>query len=231
MQDYYRFRFHKMRPPRRASSWDRVDGRDRPPMPTPLKFVYGSSLILAGFGWVCAALTGVGDPMWTLPIIEFCALSLPIALLFALGFSEDERWTRPLLILISAVPAAIAFLAGANHYGAGSAVVPLSMATYLYRSASAREYYSFLREVQVVRLSISDLTSPDFYPMYLGFIGASLGGYGGRALVIWELGYVADFAAFDLFGLICTALLGAAVLGWLGWTLGVWLCERRRRAT
>ena len=225
MDDYYRARFKVLRPPRRATSWDVVHGQTRPPLPKLLRAVYVLSCVMSGLGWALTVAMGRGGgPLSQAPWLLVLAAPMPLAILFALGFSEDQRWTRPLLVAVLAMAGGVVSLAGSPVAATLLGSASVAAAAYLYGSSGCRRYYGFLRETAPVRLERGDLRSPFFAPLY-GLVAASTAGA--------VLGYRAfgggvdafrDLDVYDAVSVVSGAFLGAIVLGSLGWCLGArWL--------
>ncbi len=228
MQDYYRIRFHKLRPPRRASSWSEVHGLERPPMPRLLKFVYQGSVWLVSFGWVAVVLGCLGGGSTADIFIAPLIIAFPVAVWFAIGFSEDARWTRPAIVVALAVPSAFAAYTGFLGYALLGLLPAMLLAVYLYAAKGPRRYYQFLRDTQLVQIRLSDLTDPHFYALELAVVGA----VAGAGLVRWLLSdwiVEAPYGIHTTFGVLSVMAVGAVVVGVLGWCAGEWLLKRAIR--
>ena len=227
MEDYYRVRFRRLRPNRRATSRDIVAGHRRPAMPGPLKWVYIASLVLLGVSWIVTVGVGRGGrhPDWLLLFM----LPLPIPLLLSLGFSEDQRWTRPLVLLLAFSASMLLGILGLLVACSFALVATSALWIYLYSVPAVTEYYDFLRDTALVRVSLSDLRDPHFVPLYLGAVGLVSGAVAGYRQISVHWKPLAPLGANDAMALVCGALLGAAVCGALGWWIGE-LCLRRRHA-
>ena len=175
MEDYYRVRFSRLRVPRPASSWSVIYDRKRPPLPRPLRTVYSVSCILSGVGWVTTVAVGRGGPIQEAPWLLCLIFPMPIAMMLALGFREDERWTRPLTALL--LPFAAAAIAFAEFYWVACLVVVPAVITarYLYSAPGVKDYYSFLPEIATNRVTMSDLKSANFLSLHLCVGGIATG--------------------------------------------------------
>ncbi len=194
-------------------------------MPRPLKIGYWGSCFFAAVGWVLVVAAGRSVHDFLLMPV----LLLPLAVTFALGFSEQQTWTRPLAVLVLAIPALLAWLVGATHLALPLAVLPVGAGLYLYRSRGCRVYYGALRDMAVVRLSAADLTDPFFVPLYTAAAGIVAGGCLGYWIVIRDLGS-SGLSVNDGTGLVFAMVLGAAVLGAVGFCCGEAILSRRQRA-
>lgn len=228
MEDYYRAAFRKLRPNRRSDSHPVVHGHERPRMPSPLRIVYVASCVLSGLGWVVTVAVGHGGPLHDATWLAWPVLALPVAIALALGFSEDQRWTRPLLALLPGATTALLAFAGLPAAAAALGVTTVALVAYLYGSPGCRAYYAFLRETSVVRVSWRELLSAEFVPLYLGGAGAVIGGASTYVLVRGVGRTFADLGANEAMAAVCSGILAGAAAGvlfrWLGDT---WLRRRR----
>ena len=125
-------------------------------MPRPLKGVYAAACLVAAFGWLSAVTLGalpaaIGDPAVLL------SLTLPVAFALALGFREQQRWTRPLMLLTLGLALGVAWLARSSAAAVVVSALLVALGAYLYGSRSVRAYYLGLRKLQAVTLSARDL--------------------------------------------------------------------------
>lgn len=231
MKDYYRVKFKDLRPPRRSSSYETAGGHERPEMPRLLRIVYVASCVMSGVGWVAAVVVGRGGPLGQFPWLVVPLVAMPFAFVLALGFSEDQRWTRPLIILLLIASATL--LAACRLYAlAGIALVgAIMVGAYLYTSGASRAYYEFLRETALVRVSLRELWNPEFVPLYVAAVCATVGGVLGYRLVgVADAGFL-ELGANEAMAVVCGSILSATVAGVLGlWVGDRWLSRRMRSA-
>lgn len=234
MDDYYRVKFRKLTGSREPSPRAWIGGPQPPEMPAALRAVHTASSVLAALGWLATVALGRGSPIgYEHPWILLLWLFMPIAVALALGFSEQQSWTRPLMVTLLLASAALAFALRVTWAGAGLGTLALGVAAYLYGSPAARAYYRHLHEDALVQIARADLRGAVFVPLYTGAAGIALGLGLGYTIVTRSLGAVDGMGANDLTGLVAVSVLCATFLGTLGYWIGealLSMCARRAGA-
>ena len=216
MEDYYRVRFAKLQaPPGKRSP-------SHPIIPRPLRIVYRTSIVVAAVGWVAGVLfcirgSAISSSAWA-PLV---ALVMPVAATLALGFQEDQPWTRPLLVALVALPTAAWVTSGHVALAASGLAVAGGVTLYVYRSPPVRAYYAFLRDQADLRLGAGELRSAVFVPLYASWAGILAGIGLGSFVVVRGMGDSFHGAANDLVAVVGASVIAAALLG----TLARWLAE------
>ena len=223
MEDYYRVRFRKL------------IGRPGPhldlEMPKPLRLVYGASSLLAALGWLAVVGLGRSSPVaGELPWLLLLSLSFPIWVVLYLGFSEQQGWTRPLIVALLVAAALLFRLSGASVPSLAVGALAVVAAGYLYGSSAVRSYYGACRQNALVRITAADLRRAVFIPLYTAAAGGILGALFGYFLVTRHLGYSSGLGANDVMAIVCTAVLLAVLVGLLGHWLGEAIVSRMCRA-
>jgi len=223
MEDYYRVRFRKL------------IGRAGPhldlEMPRPLRWVYGASSLLAALGWLAVVGLGRSSPLaGDLPWLLLLSLSFPVWVVLYLGFSEQQGWTRPLMVALLLAAALLLRLSGASVLSVAVGTLALVAAGYLYGSSAVRSYYAACRQDALVRITAADLRGAVFLPLYTAAAGGILGASVGYFLVTRHLGYSSGLGANDVTAIVFTAVLLAVLIGLLGRWLGEAIVSRMGRA-
>ena len=231
MYDYYRVRFRKLVGPRRPTSRTTLGGPKPVKMPTALRLVYSASCVLAGLGWLATVALGRSSPLGTeYPWVVVLSLLLPVSAAIALGFSEQQSWTRPLLVIVLLLPAAALALCKLTVFAALLSVLTVFAVGYLYGSPGSRAYYGYLRENAIVRVEMSDLRSVVFVPLYTTLVGILLGLWLGYRTVTRHLGYSSGLGVHDVVTVVYVGVLLAILFGLIGRWIGEALASRLSRA-
>ena len=224
MYDYYRARFSKILPPRRPRS--RLgDGRSRIQLPRALRFVYGVSGFLAALGLLGASTLGGGSVWLVVP-----TLALPITLSLFLGFSEEQSWTRPLMVALMACAATAVWVASLHAVAIAVCAVTAVAALYLYTSPVVNAYYSSVSEQSAIRLKAADFKGAQSIPLYTGVAGLFAGGAIAYFLVIAYRGRATGLPLDDMVGLVGAIVLLGSAGAKLGALIGNALVLRWSRA-
>jgi hypothetical protein len=238
--DYYRVRFRKLLGPQRPTSLTTLDGPKPVRMPAPLRFVYTVSCVMVALGWLATVALGRAFPLGgEYPWLVVLVLVFPVFVALALGFNEQQSWTRPLMLLLLFLPAAALAPFGfavvrsflfASALCASLAALMLCAGAYLYISPAVRSYYAYLRETAMVRIEKSDLRGALLIPVYTAIGGILIGAWLGYYIVTRHLGYASGLGAHDITETVCVGTLFASLLGVVGRWIGEALVSRLSRA-
>lgn len=232
MYDYYRVRFRKILKPARPISELTLPGTEPVPMPKALVVVSWSSVALTGIGMAFAAAAGRtplgSSPSWLTALV----LPLPVTFTLAVGFSEQQSWTRPLLVVLVAAASVAAALCGLRAVFLVLMVAAAVTACYLYGSPAVKAYYSYLRENAIVRVAAADLRSTVFIPLYTGAVGFLAGvalGWYLASSYLERNPSPGGWSIHDVYGLVLGCLLYGSILAYLGRLVGEALVSRPSR--
>jgi len=208
----------------------RLVGRTGPraevPIPPSLRLVYGVCSVLALLGWLLVVGFGKSTPLTdNAPWLVLFYFTFPIWVVLYLGFSEQQSWTRPLMIALLIASTALSWIFDFVLLSAGLAVLTLLAAGYLYRSPTIRRYYADCHRHALIHLDAADLRSAAFIPLYTSIAGVILG----ASLTFWLIWrQPAESAAElrDFAGTACASILAGVIVGVLGRWLGEAIVSR-----
>jgi len=199
-------------------------------MPTALNRLCWLCWILAGLAIAVAIHAADGPRVGFLAACIYAQILLfPVSVTLGAGYSERQTWTRPLMIGLLAVVSAVLARGGLYVIAIPSLVATIGIAFYLYRAAAPRRYYAHLREEAIVRITLADLGSWIFVPLYTAGVGIILGIALGWWLVSRHLAEhptAGPMGPNEIYAIVLTSVVCAAIFGTLGKFFGEALVSR-----